>query len=336
VTIQFGAPQPEDWEYESHEHPLHRARTFFHFPYSELFLTAKGAKPPRNWQSFALCLDLDEAWPTNLRLSPHAFQLHVVPIENIKKDMANPIECDGTQERWPVRHPDTASRFVPHSVLGAYRMTDAGLLPLEPAVLGAKSNTFESIVEGRDEERRAWVVLDLPNAFDAPERVAVEAFWHQPGFADLGPTELRARLTDRYVDGVTWSCESPTVPHAPSALADDREGLLQLLSIKNQRFLGREELVFLLRALGCESEKYFAKLVGSLSSVTVKSKPFARRAGGFKYVYELSFDDLDGSDLPRLDVFGRRLLSLLTTWSVEEVVEITVVVPNLDKTFHYA
>ena len=336
VTVQFGAPPAEEWEYESHEHPLHRARTFFHFPYSELFLTARGAKPPRNWQSFALCLDLDESWPTNLRLSPHAFQLHVVPMENIKKDMADPIECDGTQERWSVRHPDTAARFVPHSLLGVYRMTDDGLAPLEPAVLGAKTETYESVVEGTDEARKAWVVLNLPGAFDQPERVAVEAFWHQPGFADVGIAELKARLTDRYVDGVTWTCESPTVAHSPSSLEDDREGLLQLLSIKNQRFLGRDELVFLLRALGGESEKHFAKLVSALSAVTVKSKPFARRAGGFKYIYELQFDDLDGSDIPRLDVFGRRLLSLLTTWSVEEVVEITVIVPNLDKTFHYA
>ena len=336
VDVRFGARASEPWEVDAHEHPLHAMRAFLHFPYQDLFLTVQGITQPRNWQRFALCFDLDDSWPTELRLTADAFQLHTTAIENVKKDMANPIECNGTRERWPLRHPDAAAHYAPLSVLAAYLMTEEGLVPLEPAVLGAERNSYEPHLEGVGEERVGYLALSLPGAFDRPERVATEATWHQPRLRDVVASELTTRLSDRYVDGVTWSCDGPLAMHASNALEDDREGLLQLLSIKSQRFLGRDELVFLLRALGAQSEKHFAKLVTAIGEVGVTHKPFARRGTGFKYVYAIRFDDLDGGDLPRLDALCQRLLPLLSAWSVEEVVELVARVPNLDKELTYA
>ena len=221
--------------------------------------------------------------------------------------------------------------MVPSSVLGVYKMTDDGLEPMEAAVIGAGRGGYEVSMEGTDEDRRAWLTLDVPEAFDEPVRVVVDVLWHQPFLRRMRAGDFRARLTDRFVDGVEWTTLGALVPHLDSDLADDRDGLLQLLSIKNQRFLGTDDLIFLLRALGAHRERHFAKLVTAIESVSVSSKPFARKSSGFKYVYALKLGDLDGSDLPALELFARRLLHVLTVWSVEEVVELTVQIPNLDK-----
>ena len=124
---------------------------------------------------------MKDTWPTELRLTPDAFNLHVVPMVNVRKDMADPIECDGKAERYPLHHPDVGARFVIQRLLAVYKMSDKdGLVPLEPGVVGTQRESYEVVFDGRDEERRASLALHLPSAFEKPERVAVEALWYQP------------------------------------------------------------------------------------------------------------------------------------------------------------
>lgn len=332
--VAFGAPRASDLAPPLFEHPLQRVRSLFQFPQQELFITFRGIKPPRNWQHVTLCFDVDEDWPAELRLTPDAFDPHVVPIANVRKQTADPIEHDGTKERYAILHPDRAARFVFHSALGVYKMTPAGLLPLAPSVVGVDEEGYEIVVEGDGDERRAWLTLNLPNAFEKPERVVVEALWHQPHLGAALGEAFRVRLADRFVDGIEWSCVSEPSPSVDAELNDTTQ-LLQLLSIKNQRFLGRYELTFLLRALGATRMRQYARLVGALADVKVTAIPFARRSSGFKYVYTLSFDNLEGSDLAALDLFSRRVLDVLSVWSVEEVVELVASAPNLGKELRF-
>jgi len=333
--VHFDAPRGEPYDLELFEHPLQRARAFVNFPQQALFLEVRGIHPPRNWTVFTLCLEVDEGWPTELRLTPDAFELHAVPMVNIRKDPASPVEYDATKDEHALVHPDRASRFVAHSVIGAFRMTDDGMDPLAPSVLGSGGAGYDVVAAGSGEERRLSVLLNIPGAFMSPERVLVETMWHQPRIAGTRGDELRVKLGDRFVDGVSWSCLGSIAAPVDSALADDRDGLLQLLAIKSQRFLGLAELVVLLRALGADQVRLFSKLVSALAFVNVTPKPFARRSSGFKYVYELSFERLDGSDLAALDLLARRMLEVLTAWSVEEVVEIVAKIPNLGRELRY-
>ncbi|MFT3765640.1 MAG: type VI secretion system baseplate subunit TssF [Minicystis sp.] len=333
--VYFGPPEGARGDLDQSEHPLSRVRSFMHCPWQELYINFKGIKPPRNWQSFTVILDMKDTWPTELRLTPDGFFLHVVPAVNVRQDAARPIETDGTKERHPLRHPDETSRYVLQRILGVYLMSAAGLVPLQPGVVGAKQKSWEVIYDGRDEARRAWLALNLPEAFDEPQRITVDAVWHQPSLRGMSAEDFRVKLADRFVDGVEWSTCGPLSAPADSALTDDRDGLLRLLSIKNQRFLGTDDLVYLAAALGATQELHFAGLISAIQDVTVTPKPFAKQSHGFKYVYELTFDDLDESDLPRLDLLCRRLLDALAAWSVEEVVEIEAKVKNLGRTLLY-
>jgi type VI secretion system protein ImpG len=330
--VYYGLPEGPRTDLDRSEHPLSRVRSFIHCPWQELYFNVKGIRPPRNWQSFTLVLDMKDTWPAELRLTPDSFYLHVVPAVNQRRDMARPIETNGMKERYSLRHPDEKSRLVLQRLLGVYLMSEAGLQPLLPGVLGAKQDSWEVVYEGRDEERRAWLALNLPDAFEHPERVAVDAIWHQPSLRGLRADELVVKLADRFVDGVEWElCGSLAAPD-DSELTEDRDGLLRLLSIKNQRFLDTESVVYLASVLGAKQQPQFARIISALSAVTITPLPFAKKSHGFKYVYALSFDDLDESDLPRLDLLCRRLLDALAAWATDEVVELTAQVQSLGKT----
>ncbi len=330
--VYYGPPEGPRADLDRSEHPLARVRSFMHCPWQELYLNVKGIRPPRNWQNFTVILDMKDTWPPELRLTPDSFYLHVVPAVNQRQDMAKPIETNGTKERYSLRHPDEGSHFVLQRLLGVYLMSKEGLEPLQPGVLGAKQDSWELVTEGRDEDRRAWLALNLPDAFEEPARVAVDAVWHQPSLHGLRADELVVKLADRFVDGVEWApCGSLSAP-SDSELTEDRDGLLRLLSIKNQRFLDTEGLVYLAAALGATQQPQFDRIISALSSVTMTPRPFAKKSHGFKYVYELSFDELDESVLPRLDLLCRRLLDALAAWTIDEVVELTAQVKNLGRT----
>lgn len=332
----FDVPRGEPYDVELFEHPLQRARALLRFPEQALFLELRGISPPRNWRVFTVCLDVDDAWPAELRLTPDTFELHAVPMVNVRKDTSNPIECDGTKDLYPVLHPEASSGFVAHSVLGVYRMTPEGLSPLAPVVIGAGTDGYDIAVRGHGEERRTSLALTLPNAYVAPERIVVEALWHQPALAGARGDEMRVRLSDRFVDGVEWSCLGGVTPPAESSLADDRDGLLQLLALKSQRFLELPELLLLLKALGAGDDRLAGRVISAVTSVKVTPKPFARKSSGFKYVYELRLEQLDASLLPAFDLLGRRLHEVLTAWSVEEVVEVVAEIANLGVTKSYS
>ncbi|HTN91531.1 MAG TPA: type VI secretion system baseplate subunit TssF [Sorangium sp.] len=336
----FGPPTRPGHVIDRGEHPLEDARASLRFPRQELYLNVRGIQAPRNWREFTVCLDMDDSFPTELRLTADGLELFVVPIVNERVDMTNPIECDGTKDRYGLRHPDDAARFVPTSVLGVYRIADHGLVPIEPAVVPAslgggdgaaraRRDSYDVEYEGQEEQRRAFLSLNLPGAFDNPQKVAVEAAWHQPALRGVRASDLKARLSSRFLAGVEWSCSGGLSLPAESDLEEDRESLLELLSLKNQRFLGVDELRFLLRALGARAQPQFDKLVSALARVDVNSKPFAKSTSGFKYVYHLEFAGLNPSDMARLELFCGKLLDILSAWSVEEVVELVAKVPNL-------
>jgi type VI secretion system protein ImpG len=335
-SATYGAYDPEPEESDFFEHPLHRSRAEMHFPQQELFVRVRQIASPRQWQRLTVCFDLGPEWPAGLRLSADCFQLHVVPMMNVRRETADALEHDATQERHLLHHPDPRGGFVPLSVHAVYRTTSDGLAPLQPAIVGADADSYEAVCEGQGPGRRAWVTVNLPDAFEHPETIVADVFWHQPRVSSLRVSDLAVRPSDRFVEGVEWECFGRLAPHADAELEHDRTAMLELLSIKGQRRLGKSELRHLLSALGVPRERPFAKLLEQLSSVTIVDKPHARKGSGFKHVYELVFDNLTPSDVPRLSLFCAKVLEILAAWCVDDVLELVARVPNLDKVVKFA
>lgn len=328
-SFAFGLPDDPHELPEAFENPLQRARLGLRFPRRELFLSFAGLPSARNWQHVTIALDLSPNWPKRLRLTADDFELFAVPMLNMVRDLSNPIRCDGTKDRYPVLHPDVSGKFVPMWVIAAQRPTKQGFVPLEPGVVGASGDSYEVVTAGHGEARRAWTILQLSGAFESPETISIDAFWHQPALRSIDASRVRVGLRGQFLDGVSWSLSGGIVPDSDCDIDDDRDAQLELVSLKTTRFLGLPELSALLRAVGVLGEALFAPLARALADVRVSPKPMGQRSHGLKYRYELGFDMLERSDLPRLGLFCAWLLDLLTTWSAEEVVEIEARVPNL-------
>jgi type VI secretion system protein ImpG len=333
--VRFSPPPPPAAELEPFEHPLQRIRSFFHFPQQELFLEVQVPEPPRPWKQFTLCFHLSERLPSELVLTADTFVLNAAPMVNLQRAMSNPVEHDGTKERYPIQHSDPTGGYRVHSVLGIYRLDGKGLVPLRPGALSGGPNTYEVEHEGEGTERATWLALDLPGAFSKPVRVAVEACWHQPQPPHLDTSGYRAGLPERFIEGLRWSALGDVVSAMDNPLEHDQQELLHLLSIRNLRFLELDDLIFLLEALGVREARYFRSVVERMASLRVDPKPFVKSATGFKYIYRLTLSKLDAFLVPTVDLFSARLLELLKVWSTEDVVELDVSIPNLDLELTY-
>jgi type VI secretion system protein ImpG len=327
--ISFGGlPQSRD-AMQRFSYPLRDVRMAFGFPRQNLFLHIHDLKLPSAVEKFSVCLDLLPSFPNDLRPNHDGFELFCVPIVNERIDMANPIEHDATKERHFVVHPDIGSGFVPSDVFGVYRAGASGLDPLEPAVLPVTSGrskntrpTYDVTYEGQDAKRKAFVAVDIPGAFGKPVNLAVEASWHQPAVDNLRMDDVRVALGDRHLAGLEWYCSGGISPHGESVIEENDQDLLELLSIKNQRILDLEHIRCLLRAVGVVEGTRYEKFVAAMQSVTVQRKPAAKSSNGFKYLYHIDFSELGPTEIPKLEVYCRRLYDLLAAWCTEEVLEL--------------
>ncbi|RKH12225.1 hypothetical protein D7X74_24040 [Corallococcus sp. CA047B] len=333
--VRLGAPLPVAAEGEPSEHPLQRLRQLLHFPQQELFLEARIPPAPRNWQGFTLSLRLSGRWPSELVLGPDSFVAHAVPVVNLQRAMATPVEHDGTKERHAVQHPDAPMGFRLNTAVGVYQLGAKGMQPLRPGAIAGGSQTYELENEGQGLARTSWLALDMPDAFMRPVRLGVDGLWHQPLPPRFDARGYRPVLADRFLDGVPWSLVGAVAPGGDNPVEHGQQSLLQLLALRTQRFLGREDLVFLLEVLGVRGQRHFRDLLPSLTEVSVKSKPFARSAAGFKYVYQVGFGPMDASLLPLVDLLCGRLVELLASWSAEDVVELEVRLPQREAPLRY-
>ncbi|RKG65173.1 hypothetical protein D7V80_24235 [Corallococcus sp. CA054B] len=333
--VRFGAPRPVAAEGEASEHPLQRLRQLLHFPQQELFLEARIPPAPRNWQGFTLTLRLADRWPSELVVGPDSFVAHAVPVVNLQRAMAAPVEHDGTKERHAVQHPDPSMGFRLNTATGVYQLSPKGMVPLRPGAISGGAETYELEHEGQGLARTSWLALDMPDAFLKPVRLGVDGLWHQPLPPRFDARGYRPVLADRFLEGVPWSLVGAVAPGGDNPVEHGQQALLQLLALRTQRFLGREDLLFLLEVLGVRTQRHFRELLPSLTEVSVKSKPFARSAAGFKYVYQLGFGPMDASLLPLVDLLCGRLVELFAIWSAEDVVELEVRLPQREAPLRY-
>ena len=329
--IQFAPTKTPEVEIGPLMHPLQMLRSRLFYPQQDLYVELQVSGAPRNWQRFTVALELDATWPTQMRVSRDTFHLHVVPAANFFRDTASPMEWDGTRERVPVLPSDPENGAAVQSLLGVYEKGAEGMQRLRSAALTGGTGTYELEFEQSGGQRRTWLSLEAPDAFTDPIPLVVEAFWHQPGHRVPTSGDVQIRPTERHVEGLQWQMQGQAAPSLLNPLEDDHEALLQLLSVKNQRFLALEDLRFLLNALGAIQLEEFKMLLAEISDLKVTPKPFASKTTGFKYVYELSYEELDPYLMPALDYFSTMLIDLFSIWSAEDIIDLTVEIKNLNR-----
>lgn len=321
--VSFDAPQ--DDEDEEWPHPLQKERWFFHFPHRELFLNVRVSSQPRNWTRFALCFDLDAQWPRSLVLNQDVFQLFAVPIVNLNRGMAQPVICDGTRERYPIRHPEPEFNFGLHSVVGVYQVKDGSMVPMRAGILSGGSGSYE-LEESTDPTglKRHWLALHFPEAFEEPRTIAIDAHWLQPWFSEGLGERITVATYTRTIVGLEWQLVGDIVPHAENTFQAEMEGFLHLLTLKNKSAFNVDDLLEMMQTLGSVHQGQFKRAYDLLADVRVEETPLNKGGMGglLKVVYYLHFKDFDQSLLPLVETFVSHVNGILSSWVSEAIVEV--------------
>jgi type VI secretion system protein ImpG len=294
---------------------IEELRTFFHFPAKELYLNVSLQRPAAPWRQAWLCLDLDEDWPSELVVNRDVFRLFVIPIENLVRDAALPIKCDGTRSHFSIAPARADMRLALHSVTGVFQETPSGPAPILPVQLASGDPSYDLELGDGLDAFEPHLVLRLPDAFAAPSLISVEARWYQPGFDGAAVGKLDVKLQTRHVQGVELRLLGMLTPHRPSALWRDPAAMLQVLSRRASRVLQHRDLISVMTVLGADQDSYHAGIDADLLHVETYEEPAdLRRGGGIRDVYRITIGSVDDDRLGLLEDYLRCVETLLDAW----------------------
>lgn len=323
--VQFGRTYDEPYEADE-QNPLESVRDFLHCPEQELLIQIAVPPPRRTWTRLSVCIDLDPRWPQKPAIYREIFRPFTVPIRNLRRAPAQPIDCDGTQDAYPLRfvHPDPS--YSLHSVLGVYRMDGAGLTPIPPTALQEATPSYEVEREGRDAAggHAASLLLRLPQALLKPERIAVEGSWYQPALQEAEKLRGRMNLSvpERSLLGLNLELAGPIRPALDMQLGGDSAALLRLLSLKMKAVLNLEDLRTLFAMIQAPDSGPFHGFIGRIRELAVEVTPDETvRGAGICHVYHLLVSAV-AEEEPLWDVFCQKLQQLLDAWDYEGRAEV--------------
>ena len=328
-------PNPVAEEEALLNRPLERSRSFFSFPQQKLFFSITPEKTPNKWTEFSVVLTLSPRWPAELKLSSDMFHLNVIPVANMTRDFSNPVICDGTRERYRLRSKTNDNDQEIMTIEGVYRTSANELHPLMPGVIEEDANCYELEHEEVETKRQSWLYLELENALEEPQTVAVDAWWYSRKTDDAELLEWSAALFDRHMDGVEWQKCFPIVPAMKNTFAENMNTLMHLLSIKHKKILDLEDLRQILTVLGVESRGFLAKPFRAIHTLDVEPLPYSLSSAGMKYAYTLRLGAFEPEDLPLAYLLGAEILEILRVWNSEEVIELVMDIPALERTFTF-
>lgn len=324
-SLELGTPEPET---PPPPPTLEALRRFFHAPERGLYFKVKVPDLTPRRDRCALVLELDERWPYR-ELSPEFFQPLVVPVENIVRDNAQPLLFDGTRWSHSLLHPQDEHRLEPHTVLGVYRSTKQGAVPVAPRVLGTHEVGYdleERLHQGR---RRVDLHYEDPQAALVPQLLTADVLWHQPHLQRI--RIVRAVPYARVLQGCRFEPVGDLRLSVESPLRQSLEGLMRVLSLRMKTRLDKFELHTLLEALGCFQHGPYQNLHHLLDRVSSQLLPAQQLPnGGLKLRYRVGFARVDEALRPFLDVFLEQLGVLLAHWVGDEALEVEVLEAQAD------
>ncbi|HEX8436652.1 MAG TPA: hypothetical protein VF697_16200, partial [Archangium sp.] len=284
-----------------------------------LFLNVAVPSNRKEWSRFSLCFDLDKSWTVGRSSHPDFLHPFVVPVENLKAEPAQPLLADGTRSEYPIRGMTAGRDLQLHSVTGVYVLGKTGRTPMRPAFLPGEGPSYE-LDEALDEEMRTRhsLLVRLPEAFQEPQKLLVEALWFQPHFVSEAVGRVSVSTPGRHVEGLNWQLVGRLEPHRDSSLRNDVAGLTRLLAWKVKSTLERNELAALLNYLGTPAEEPFRRVIPWMRELKATVAPDgALRGSGLLHVYELLLEPFDPAAEPLVACFLEQVQHLLEAWNGE-------------------
>ena len=263
------------------------------------------------------------------------FHLNVIPVANMTRDFSNPVLCDGTRERYRLRSKTNDDAQEIMTIEGVYKTSANELHPLAPGVIEEENDCYELEHEEIETRRQSWLYLQIENALEEPQTVAVDAWWYSRQTDDADLREWSVELFDRHIDGVEWEKSYPIIPAMKNNFAENMNTLMHLLSIKHKKILDLDDLRQILTVLGVESRGFLTKTFRSIQALDVEPLPYSLSSAGMKYAYTLRLGPFEPEDLPLAYLLGAEILEILRVWNSEEVIELVMDIPALERRFTF-
>lgn len=320
--VSFGQQPEEPYEAQT-QNPLEHARAFFHFPEQDLSIQVRVPPSPRKWTQLSICFDLDASWPRDPPVYLDNFRPFTVPVRNVRRAYSQPIECDGTQDAYPIRYLTEDRSFALHRAAGVYTTTPDGLAPLRAGALGDIRSSYELDELELPGGLAHYLVVRMPEAFARPQLLLVDATWYQPEFAQHAVGPLRLELMDRNVLGLDFRSVGTVRTSLECPLRQDPERLLYLLSLKMKPVLDRDELCELLSMLGSVELGAYRTLPEKLREMVVEVVPDGQMQGAsIRHVYHARMAPSEREDEPLVERFLTYVGMILDSWDYEASVEL--------------
>lgn len=287
-------------------HVLEQIRSLLHFPQQELFFTLDIPSLGRRWQSFTLCFDFNEKWPESQKLNSDSFIPFVVPIVNLKRANADPIYHDGTKDCHPLLHPEPVEKFELHTVVNVSEVLSVGTRPIIPGMLGVGNGTYEVDYFSKE------ITFELPNVFNNPKTVSVEALWTQPWFSNYMSDDLELQFPEAQSFGINVRLLGSIHPYE-NTLEDDPNYLIRILSLKNQNRLNTNEILFIMHTMKSLNLSVFQSVPELIKELKINEK-FNQVQKNSIIEYEFFLKDLGGQKWELVVLFFKYLHDLLNCW----------------------
>ena len=323
ANCDFNLGIPEvDMATDEWHHPLESERYYFHFPQQELYLDLKLPNAPRNWRQFTVILDFDKPWPRALRLNRNVFHLFTVPVVNNQRIQAQPITCDGSQERYAIRHPEPQFGYMLQKVLGVYEASDQGMLPLRPGILAGGNGSYE-IEQGAMQEGGGylyWLIPHYPAAFEQSRILLIDALWQQPWYDQILQNPYTIHAFRRQMQGIQWDLLDDAIAHTENNQLDNISRYIHLLTLMHHTCLDGQNVSDILLALGSVSSGHFQKIYNSLLKVRLEEEPYGD-SNKTRQIYHLQFKPLLDDSTELIEPFVRHVGRVLDLWLTDAMVE---------------
>lgn len=320
--VRFGRSPDEPYEADE-QNPLSAVRSFFHFPEQELLVNVTVPPPQRPWTRLSLCFDLDADWPRTPPVYREIFRPFAVPVENLRRAPAQPLDCDGTQDAYPIQLAYADPSYSLHGVTGVFRIiASGGLEPVQAAAISKNAAGYE-VEYGSEGDTPAALLLRSPRALLNPLRVVVEGTWQQPGINEHLGGRMSVTLPDRSLLGLELAIVGPVRRALPVQLGRDSDALLRLLSLKMKSLLDLGELTALFAMLETTEHGPYRGFLARIKELRIEITPDETlRGSGIRHAYHLLVPRPKREEEPLWNMFCQQLQRLLDAWDYEGRAEV--------------
>lgn len=302
--IHFGLNKEER---KTFHHVVEQIRSMLHFPQQELFITLEIPPAGKRWKSFTLILNLNDKWPESLKLTGESFIPYVVPIVNLKKAYSEPIVDDGTKDNYPILYPEPLHNFELHTVISVSEILPAGTKPITPGILGIQKENSYEIDYFKNE-----IILNVPDAFNNPKTVMIEALWSQPWFSNYIHDELELVFPEAQTLGIHVRLLG-SIHRFEKTIEDNPDFLIRILSLKNQNRLTSNEIIFIMNVMKNLHNSYFDSIPPLIKNLKINEKLNQLQMHA-SIEYEFFLKELGGQRWELVVLFFKYLHDLLCCW----------------------